>query len=284
MGPKPLTIFSCLVAAMAVVVRPWKAPPAVMIRQRSGCPVSYWYFRTTLDRAFPCLDAGIGEKHRVGEGVLGEPLGKPALVGDFVIGDVPTYPGLLGQRRDQMRMAVAKRVDGDAAGEVEVAVAIGLDQPDTLAPLDCRRKHTQRSRKAPNRSLSKSPAPKPRLFTGYTRFSRRSREKSKGPPAAAFHNTLFVVFTHRLVLLIPGIVRSCVTTGSASARARSSCSRVVRRPSMPGLPLGRSSARAADAPAGATGVLQDRRHRVHGGPCAGGEEDRRVRARSRAAH
>jgi hypothetical protein len=33
-------------------------------------------------------------------------------------------------------MGMAKRVDGDAGGEIEVAVAVGRDQPDALTPLE----------------------------------------------------------------------------------------------------------------------------------------------------
>ena len=42
---------------------------------------------------------------------------------------MPELAGLLGERGDQMRMAVAERVDRDAAGEIEIALAVGGDQP-----------------------------------------------------------------------------------------------------------------------------------------------------------
>ena len=35
-----------------------------------------------------------------------------------------------------MRMRMAKRVDRDARGEIEIALAIGRDQPRALAPLE----------------------------------------------------------------------------------------------------------------------------------------------------
>jgi hypothetical protein len=42
------------------------------------------------------------------------------------VGDVPELAGLLGQRRDEMRMAVAERIDGDAAGEIEISLAVAV--------------------------------------------------------------------------------------------------------------------------------------------------------------
>ena len=94
-----------------------------------------------LDRAFERLGAGIGEEHLVGEGRRGQPLAEPLLTGDLVeVGDVPEPGGLLGQRRDQMRMAVAERVDRDAAGEIEITLAVGGDQPAAFAALERQRR------------------------------------------------------------------------------------------------------------------------------------------------
>ena len=60
-----------------------------------------------------------------------------ALAGDLVeVGDVPELAGLLGQRRDEMRVAVAERIDGDAGAEIEIALAVVGDQPAALAPLE----------------------------------------------------------------------------------------------------------------------------------------------------
>ena len=68
---------------------------------------------------------------------LAQPLGQPLAFRDAVqVGDVPELLGLLGQRLDQMRMGVAERVDRDAGGEIEVALAVGRDQPGALAPLE----------------------------------------------------------------------------------------------------------------------------------------------------
>ena len=47
-----------------------------------------------------------------------------------------SFCGLLADRRDQMRMRVAERIDRDARGEIEIALAVGRDQPGALAPLE----------------------------------------------------------------------------------------------------------------------------------------------------
>src|SRR5580700_7426099 len=48
---------------------------------------------------------------------------------------MPQFLRLRGQRRDKMGMRMAERVDGNAGGKVEIAVAIGGDEPNALAPL-----------------------------------------------------------------------------------------------------------------------------------------------------
>ena len=90
-----------------------------------------------LDGALAGFGAGVGEEHLVGEGRLAQPLGEALLAGDAVeVGAVPQLAGLLGQRRDQLGVRVAQRVDGDAAGEIEVALARGGDEPRALALLE----------------------------------------------------------------------------------------------------------------------------------------------------
>jgi hypothetical protein len=49
---------------------------------------------------------------------------------------VPELLRLLGQRRDHVRMRVAERVDGDARGKIEIALAFSRVQPSALAPLE----------------------------------------------------------------------------------------------------------------------------------------------------
>ena len=44
--------------------------------------------------------------------------------------------GLLGQRGDELGMSMAQRVDGNAAGEIEIALARRGDEPGALAALE----------------------------------------------------------------------------------------------------------------------------------------------------
>jgi len=44
--------------------------------------------------------------------------------------------GLLLKRCDQMRMGMAQRIHRDAGGEIEIALAVGRDQPGALAALE----------------------------------------------------------------------------------------------------------------------------------------------------
>ena len=43
---------------------------------------------------------------------------------------------LRGERLDELRMRVAERVDGDAGGEIEIALAVGGGEPGALAALE----------------------------------------------------------------------------------------------------------------------------------------------------
>jgi hypothetical protein len=49
---------------------------------------------------------------------------------------VPELLALVDQRFDQMRMAMAERIDRDARGEIEIALAIGGEEIGPLAPLE----------------------------------------------------------------------------------------------------------------------------------------------------
>jgi hypothetical protein len=49
---------------------------------------------------------------------------------------MPELGGLLLECGDQMRMAVAERGDGDAAGEVEISLALVGNQPHALSSLE----------------------------------------------------------------------------------------------------------------------------------------------------
>ena len=91
-------------------------------------------------RAFHRLGARIAEKGRIGETSGGQPLGIAALLGNLVqVRDMPQTLRLFGQRRHQLGMAVPHRDDRNAAGAVEIALAIGRNQVRAFAPLECDR-------------------------------------------------------------------------------------------------------------------------------------------------
>ena len=109
---------------MVASVRPWKAPLKVMVPPPLGLPVHVVIAPRQLDGAFAGLGARVAEEHLVGERHLAQPLGQPLLAGDAVeVGAVPELAGLLGERGDQLGMGVAQRVDGDAAAEIQIALA-----------------------------------------------------------------------------------------------------------------------------------------------------------------
>src|SRR5690606_6132156 len=94
----------------------------------------------SLDRAFQRLGARISEEHAVGEAVLDETRTKTLLAGDLVeVRNVPELGGLLGEGGDQLRVAVAKRIDGNTGGKVEVALADFRHQPTAFATVKCQR-------------------------------------------------------------------------------------------------------------------------------------------------
>ncbi len=77
-----------------------------------------------LQRAFPGFGAGVGEEDAIQAGALGEPQRKLrlALVIEEVRG-VDERAALLGDGLLDRRMAVAERVDADAAEQIEIALA-----------------------------------------------------------------------------------------------------------------------------------------------------------------
>src|SRR4051794_6040757 len=90
-----------------------------------------------LDRAFHSLGAGIAEEHQIRKALLAQPRSQPLAVRALEqVGHVPEFCRLLLQRRHQMRMAMAERVHGDAAAEIQITLAVGPDQPDALAALE----------------------------------------------------------------------------------------------------------------------------------------------------
>ena len=95
-------------------------------------------FAHHLDGALHRLGAGIGEEHQVGKALLAQPRRQPLAVRRFEqVRHVPEFCRLRLQRRDEMRMAMAERVHRDAAGEIEIALAVGAIQPHALAAFEC---------------------------------------------------------------------------------------------------------------------------------------------------
>ena len=94
-------------------------------------------FARDLDRAFHRLGAGIGEEDEVGKTRFAQSRRQPLAVRALEqVRHVPELRGLVLQRRDQMRMRMAERVHRNAGGEIEIALAVGRDQPDAFAALE----------------------------------------------------------------------------------------------------------------------------------------------------
>ena len=87
---------------------------------------------------FHRLHARIAEESVFGKAGGGaEPLGEPfAFRNAKQVGDVDELGGLLGDRLRDVRVRMAERVHGDAGGEIEVALAVGRDEPGAFAPLE----------------------------------------------------------------------------------------------------------------------------------------------------
>ncbi len=90
-----------------------------------------------LDHALHRLGAGIAEEHEVGEALLAQTRGELVAIRALEqVRHVPQFCRLLLQRRDQVRMAMAQGIHRDARGEVEIAIAIGGDQPRALTAFE----------------------------------------------------------------------------------------------------------------------------------------------------
>ena len=136
-GSSPSVSFLLPAADTPAMVRPWKAPSKVMMRQRSGSPARPVVAPHGLDRTLDRLGPGIADEDRVGEGMGDQPVGQPLELGDVEeVRGVPQAPGLLRQRADEVRVGMAEAGHGDARAEVEHAAAVGGDQPGTLASLE----------------------------------------------------------------------------------------------------------------------------------------------------
>ena len=89
-----------------------------------------------LDAALHGFRAGVGEEHRVGEGRLDQPLCQALALGNpEEVGGVPESSPLFLQRGHEMGMAVTQAGHGDAAGKVQVALALAGEEVRALAPL-----------------------------------------------------------------------------------------------------------------------------------------------------
>ena len=110
-----------------------------------------------LDRALKRLGTRIGEEHTVSEGVVHQPLAEPLLLRNGEdVGGVPDLFGGSLQRADQMRIAVAERIDRDAGVEIEIRCSVLREQSHALAPLEGEVQTGHTSRKA---QTSKHPFP-----------------------------------------------------------------------------------------------------------------------------
>ena len=125
-----------MVIAIARWVRPWKLPAEHDDVRPPGRLLG------ELHRGLGDLGAGVGEEERVD--CAGRELGElggerlEQVVGEHVDLGVDEPLGLLGDRGDDLRVAVAGGVDGDAGGEVEVLVAIGGRDPAAASAATCR--------------------------------------------------------------------------------------------------------------------------------------------------
>ena len=115
-------------------------------------------FARRLDRGFGSFGAGIAEEDDVGEARFAQPRGDAFGLRNLVqIGDVPKFLRLRRQRRDEMRMGVTECIDGDARGKIEIAIAVGRDEPYALAPLEgevnaCESSHQMRGHGSSSRA------------------------------------------------------------------------------------------------------------------------------------
>ena len=89
-----------------------------------------------LDHALVRLGARVAEEHAVGERRVDQPLRQTFRLRNAIqVGGVHHLGGLLGDRLDQMRMAVAQRGRGDARPEIQKSSPVDRPQPGAFAPL-----------------------------------------------------------------------------------------------------------------------------------------------------
>ena len=90
-----------------------------------------------LDRALDGFGPAVGKEHAVQAGERGQFLGQPSLVLVVVqIRDVDEASRLLANRFDDSWVRVAQRIHSKAGNEVEILLAAGVVQKNTLATFE----------------------------------------------------------------------------------------------------------------------------------------------------
>ncbi|MGY3078661.1 hypothetical protein ACVWZZ_005069 [Bradyrhizobium sp. LM6.10] len=117
----------------AAVERAFEGDDAVTFRM----PLGEVMMADQLDHALQRLGAGIAEEHEVRKTLMAEAVGELLAIRALEqVRHVPELRGLLLQRFDQRGMGMAERVHRDTRGEIEIALAIGRNQPAAFAALE----------------------------------------------------------------------------------------------------------------------------------------------------
>jgi hypothetical protein len=90
-----------------------------------------------LDRAFKRLRARVLEKDVIGKAVIGQAARQALAIRDPIeVRHMPELFRLFGQSLDKVGMAMAERVHRDACRKIEMATALGIDEPHTVPALE----------------------------------------------------------------------------------------------------------------------------------------------------
>src|SRR3546814_946693 len=82
-----------------------------------------------LDGAFQRLRTAIGEEHRVGKGVIHQPLRQLLALGAAIqVRHMHQGRGLFLNGLHEMRMTMAQQIDGNTAGEIQITLTTFADQ------------------------------------------------------------------------------------------------------------------------------------------------------------
>ena len=137
-GPKPARYFALPVAASMASVRPWKAPSKQMVRKRSGCPFSAWYFRTALIMPSFASAPELQKKTLSAKEVSDQPLppaARPAARGTGCSRASPCA-ACSAIACTRCGWPWPRRRGGDAGAEIEESSPVRRPQPGALAPLE----------------------------------------------------------------------------------------------------------------------------------------------------